>query len=152
MFTVMDSPLGLLLIREEQGMLTAIDFADAPAKADGDRPVLREARAQLAAYFAGRLRAFDLPLDPRGTAFQLRCWEALRQIPYGRAITYGEEAKRVGNAAACRAVGGANGRNPLPIVIPCHRVLASGGRLGGYSAGLEKKRFLLDKEGIPYRA
>ena len=151
MYTVMDSPLGYLLIREEKDMLTALEFVDTPEKTAEEHPVLREAREQLTAYFSGRLQHFDLPLNPRGTPFQLRCWEALRQIPYGQIITYGEEARRVGLPSACRAVGGANGRNPLPILIPCHRVLASGNRLGGYSAGIEKKRFLLALEHIPFR-
>lgn len=102
---------------------------------------------------AGRLRRFDLPLAPQGTPFQLRVWRALQDIPYGRTCSYAELAAAVGSPRACRAVGQANGRNPLMIVIPCHRVIAAGGGLGGYSGGLDIKRFLLRLEaGLPLPA
>ena len=113
-------------------------------------PLLHAAREQLAAYFAGRLRRFDLPLAPRGTPFQLRVWRALQDIPYGQTCSYSELAAAISSPRACRAVGQANGRNPLMIVIPCHRVIAAGGGLGGYSGGLDIKRFLLRLEaGLP---
>lgn len=111
------------------------------------------AREQLEAYFAGDLQQFDLPLAPEGSEFQLGVWAQLRRIPYGATISYGELAQRVGDPSAARAVGAANGRNPLPIVVPCHRVLASGGREGGYSGGqgLPTKHKLLALEGVVLR-
>ncbi len=124
-----------------------------PAGTARGEHLLHEAREQLAAYFAGRLRRFDLPLAPQGTPFQLRVWRALQDIPYGRTCSYAELAAAVGSPRACRAVGQANGRNPLMIVIPCHRVIAAGGGLGGYSGGLDIKRFLLRLEaGLPLPA
>jgi methylated-DNA-[protein]-cysteine S-methyltransferase len=107
---------------------------------------LADARDQLAAYFAGRLREFDLPLDPQGTPFQLRVWEALREIPYGETRSYGQIARRLGHAGASRAVGAANGRNPISIVVPCHRVIGANGSLTGYGGGMERKRWLLSLE------
>jgi methylated-DNA-[protein]-cysteine S-methyltransferase len=101
---------------------------------------------QLREYFDGRLRRFEIPLDLRGTAFQLRAWRALMEIPYGQTCSYGAQALAIGQPRAVRAVGLANGRNPLPIVIPCHRVVGKNGLLTGYSGGLERKRFLLDLE------
>ncbi len=108
--------------------------------------VLRDAAVQLEAYFAGELTDFDFPLEPRGTDFQLATWKALLEIPFGETISYAELARRIGKPAAVRAVGAANGANPLPIVIPCHRVIGSDGRLVGYGGGLEIKRFLLALE------
>jgi methylated-DNA-[protein]-cysteine S-methyltransferase len=103
-------------------------------------------RAQLAEYFAGRRRDFDLPLAPAGTPFQQRVWQALRAIPYGRTESYGALAARLGQPGAGRAVGLANGQNPIAIVIPCHRVIGAGGALTGYGGGLERKRWLLALE------
>jgi methylated-DNA-[protein]-cysteine S-methyltransferase len=108
---------------------------------------LTATRAQLTEYFAGTRTAFDLPLAPRGTPFQLEVWMALRAIPYGEVISYGELARRVGDPKASRAVGAANGRNPLSIVVPCHRVIGSGGALTGFGGGIENKRWLLTHEG-----
>ena len=107
---------------------------------------LKEPARQLDAYFAGELQDFDLPLKPAGTTFQLRVWELLCRIPFGETISYGELARRYGNPAASRAVGLANGSNPIPIIIPCHRVIGSNGKLTGYGGGLETKRWLLDFE------
>jgi methylated-DNA-[protein]-cysteine S-methyltransferase len=118
-----------------------------PGLTERGTPVLREARRQLEAYFAGRLRVFDLPLRLTGTPFRLRVWEQLRQIPYGQVISYGELARRVGKPTAARAVGGANHHNPIPILIPCHRVVAADG-LGGYGGGAPLKRTLLALEGV----
>jgi methylated-DNA-[protein]-cysteine S-methyltransferase len=108
--------------------------------------ILAEATRQLQAYFDGSLTEFDLPLDPLGTPFQSRVWAALRTIPYGTTWTYGELARRLNHPTASRAVGAANGRNPLPIVVPCHRVIGSDGSLTGYAGGLHLKVFLLDLE------
>jgi len=113
-----------------------------------ETPLLREAHRQLGAYFDRQLRVFDLPLRAEGTVFQERVWSSLREIPYGETITYGELARRTGNENACRAVGMANGRNPLPIFIPCHRVVGAGGRLTGYTGGLDVKVKLLMVEQI----
>ncbi len=141
-----DTPLGRLTFFEEDGRLTALDWY---GKRSAGEPtlLLLEARRQLAAYFAGRRRAFDLPLAPAGSPFELRVWQLMSDIPYGETRTYGELARDL--AAAPRAVGQACGRNPLPILIPCHRVLAADGRLGGYSGGqgAETKRRLLMLEG-----
>ncbi len=105
-----------------------------------------EVARQLRAYLSGDRTAFDLPVDLRGTEFQRQVWQVLLQIPYGSTITYAELARRVGNPKAARAVGAANGRNPIPIVVPCHRVVAAGGKLGGYGGGLDLKRRLLALE------
>ena len=112
-----------------------------------DDHALREARRQLEAYFAGELELFDLPVTMHGTPFQLRVWEALRSIPYGETVSYAEIARRIGNATAVRAVGAANGRNPVPIVVPCHRVIGADGSLTGYGGGIERKKWLLAHEG-----
>ena len=148
MRAAMDSPLGTILLTEENGCLTAVEFVgNEPAYCD-DSPLLRKAMQQLTEYFSGNRREFDLPLAPEGTDFQKRCWAELQKIPYGQAISYGEEARRLGRPTACRAVGGANGRNPIPVIIPCHRVIAADGSLGGFSGGLDIKRKLLALEGI----
>ena len=108
--------------------------------------VLRDLQQQLNAYFAGQLRDFEIPLDPQGTDFQRSVWEGLRAIPYGQSVSYGVLAERVGRPTAARAVGAANGRNPIPIVIPCHRVIGSSGRLTGFGGGLATKQALLELE------
>lgn len=111
-----------------------------------DPGVLEPARRQLAAYFRGELRDFDLPLAPRGTPFQLRVWAELLNIPYGRTISYGELSRRLGDPNLTRAVGAANGANPISIIVPCHRVIGADGSLVGYGGGLDIKRILLDLE------
>jgi methylated-DNA-[protein]-cysteine S-methyltransferase len=138
------SPLGTLKIDESGGRIVAVGWAEGPS--GNGSPLLAEAAAQLAAYFAGRLSRFDLPLAPRGSPFETRVWAAMQRIPYGETRSYGDLAEAV--ASAPRAVGRACGTNPIPIVIPCHRVLAKGG-LGGYSGagGLATKRHLLALEG-----
>jgi methylated-DNA-[protein]-cysteine S-methyltransferase len=108
--------------------------------------VFAEAVEQLEEYFAGRRTAFDVSMRPVGTAFQQRVWKALRAIPYGQTSSYGQIAEKIGRPAASRAVGAANGRNPIGVIIPCHRVVGSTGHLTGYGGGLERKRFLLDFE------
>lgn len=140
------SPLGALTVSQEEEGLVAVDWGWSCSQQETE--LLRQARAQLHAYFDRELEAFDLPLAPTGTAFRLRVWEALRRIPFGVTRTYGEVANDVGGCA--RAVGQANRNNPLPILIPCHRVVAKTG-LGGFTAsgGTDTKRFLLDHEGDP---
>jgi len=151
-WATIDSPLGpLLLAWNERGLSHVLFPADGdpvaanPSWLPQSEPAFGAA-AQLAAYFAGDRRDFDLPLAPEGTPFQLRVWEELSQIPYGHTISYGELARRIGRPTASRAVGAANGRNPLPIVIPCHRVVGSHGQLTGYGGGLPIKEFLLNLE------
>jgi methylated-DNA-[protein]-cysteine S-methyltransferase len=150
--TVVDSPVGPLTLVDEDGALAGLYLHDARHRpldgAFGPRAddVLPAARAQLAAYFAGELREFDLPLATTGTPFQQEVWAALRSVPYGRTCTYGELAAAVGRPAAVRAVGAANGRNPLSVVVPCHRVVGAGGALTGYAGGLERKAYLLALE------
>lgn len=142
---VMDSPVGMLTLLAEEGKLIKIGF-DPQANAHiplGSDAVLDMAKQQLSEYFLGTRKRFDLPLDPRGTAFQRRVWAALCDIPYGTTETYGQLAARIGQPKAARAVGQANNRNKLPIVIPCHRVIGADGALVGYSDGVEIKRILL---------
>ena len=151
-----DSPIGRLgLMGEGDELISlALPYAPVPMIMERETPVLRETKRQLAAYFAGTLHSFDLPLHLQGTPFQLRVWEQLRQIPYGQVISYGELARRVGNPNACRAVGGANRCNPIPIIVPCHRVIAANGTLGGYSGNCDGsaaiKRALLTLEGLNF--
>ena len=152
-YSEMDSPLGKLRLLGDASVLTGIYMenhlrgpAD-PAIGTRDDARFADTRAQLAEYFTGERTAFDLPLDRlTGTAFQRQVWQALLGIPYGETISYGELARRIGQPAAVRAVGLANGSNPLSVVVPCHRVVGTGGRLVGYGGGLERKRFLLALE------
>jgi methylated-DNA-[protein]-cysteine S-methyltransferase len=142
----MPSPIGALTLFEDGGRVVALEWGRAPARATS--PLLDDAKRQLDAYFAGRLKVFDVALRPRGTPFQESLWRHLAEIPFGEVLAYGALAARM--ASAARAVGGACGRNPIPILIPCHRVVGAGGRLGGYSGGtgLDTKRALLRLEGI----
>lgn len=155
MHTWTDTPIGALLLAGDADGLSAISFAkngvaaDPPDGSVARREVFADAIEQLDAYFARTLRSFDLDLRPRGTAFQLRVWEALRAIPYGETRSYSEIARTIGKPDAVRAVGSANGANPLPIVVPCHRVLGADGSLTGFGGGLRVKRFLLDLESTP---
>jgi methylated-DNA-[protein]-cysteine S-methyltransferase len=115
--------------------------------AEGVQSLLDRVEAQLNEYFAGKRTTFDLPLEPSGTDFQLSVWELLRKIPYGVTTSYGELARRLGEPMASRAVGAANGANPIPIIVPCHRVVGSKGELTGFGGGIERKRWLLEHEG-----
>ncbi len=151
-WATIETPIGELLLVEEAGRLREISFQAArPRRPEAgwqeDARALAPAIAQLDEYFAGRRRTFDLELDPRGTEFQRRVWAELRQIPWGETISYGELARRIGSPSASRAVGAANGRNPIPIVIPCHRVIGANGSLTGFGGGLPIKRKLLALEG-----
>ena len=121
---------------------------DGAVRCDG-HPILRETAGQLDAYFARELRDFDLPLVMKGTPFQVRAWQALQLIPYGQTRSYAQQARIIGAPDAVRAVGAANGRNPIPIVVPCHRVIGSNGKLTGFGGGLPLKRWLLDLESNP---
>jgi methylated-DNA-[protein]-cysteine S-methyltransferase len=148
----MDSPVGpLLLVGDDKG-LRRLEFVKgrAPVRVEPawreDAAPLQDAIRQLRDYFAGKLEKFDIPLAPEGTPFQLQVWKRLCEIPYGETISYGELARRVGNPKASRAVGLANGSNPIAIVIPCHRVIGSNGKLTGYGGGLPLKEKLLALE------
>jgi len=139
------TPIGRISVTAVGRAVRAVQFGGPPRR--GPRSSLLErALRQLEAYFAGRLRHFDLPLDPAGTTFQKRVWRELGRIPFGDTVTYGEIAAQVGNARASRAVGGANHRNPIAIIIPCHRVVGAGGALTGYASGIERKAWLLEHE------
>jgi len=156
----MASPVGELLLVASDAGLVAIRFernrhgedpraSSVPSsEASGaEARILADARTQLDAYFAGALKDFDLPLDPRGTPFQQKVWTALRAIPFGQTVSYAELARRTGDPKAVRAVGAANGRNPIPLIVPCHRVIGADGSLVGFGGGLERKRWLLCHEG-----
>jgi methylated-DNA-[protein]-cysteine S-methyltransferase len=154
--TVIDSPIGPLTLIAEDGRLAGVHMQitryepDAgslgPAVASDSDPVLAAAARQLDAYFDGELTSFDLPLTLDGSRFQRSVWAALQDIPYGETISYGELARRIGQPSASRAVGLANGRNPVSIVVPCHRVIGADGSLTGYGGGMDRKRFLLALE------
>jgi len=155
--TVIDSVLGPLTIVAEDGQIRCL-YMDLQRHRPDDHELgepdprgrqaepFKAAADQLEAYFAGELTAFDLPLAPGGSQFQQRVWAALQEIPYGRTESYGELAERIGSPGGARAVGLANGKNPIGIVIPCHRVVGSNGNLTGYGGGLNRKRLLLDLE------
>lgn len=149
-----DSPVGKLkLVASDRG-LVAILWPDdnprrvrlAPDSENAHHVILTKAESQLAEYFAGKRQHFDLSLDPQGTPFQRAVWDALLAIPYGETRSYGQLARQLGNPNATRAVGAANGRNPLSIVVPCHRVVGSTGKLTGFAGGLPTKSFLLELE------
>jgi methylated-DNA-[protein]-cysteine S-methyltransferase len=140
-----ETPIGRLWLATAGDGLGSIAF-HGPAGATSDDALLREAEEQLSAYFAGELTRFDLPLSPRGTDFQRRVWDAVAAVPYGTTTTYSRLAAAIGSPRAIRAVGAANGRNPLPIVVPCHRVIGASGALTGYGGGRDVKRALLALE------
>ncbi|MAS41340.1 MAG: cysteine methyltransferase [Porticoccaceae bacterium] len=145
---LLPSPLGDLTICADGLGVTAVAF---PGEVESEvvpnpNALVCEAAAQLADYFAGRRTRFDLPLNPAGTLFQQRVWQALCAVPYGDTASYGEIAAALGNPRASRAVGLANGRNPIAILVPCHRIIGGDGSLTGYGGGLERKRWLLDHE------
>lgn len=143
----MDSPIGGLRLHASAGLLTAIEFEAEPLGRPAPDPLLDDAQQQLQEYFTGGRRSFDLPLANDGTEFQRKVWGELRRIPFGETASYGEIARRLGyEPVISRAVGAANGANPLPIVVPCHRVVGSDGSLTGYAGGVERKRVLLELE------
>ena len=169
-FTTMPSPAGMLTLKASEKGLVAVQWGEAATASEGKRgnstksiacesgqsraqeagsraaAILAKTQAQLEEYFAGKRRDFDLPLDVRGTEFQKRVWEQLRRIPFGKTASYGDIARRIGSVNACRAVGAANGRNPISIIVPCHRVIGANGALTGFGGGLEAKAFLLEHE------
>lgn len=152
LYTTVSSSIGELLLAGDPTSLQHIQFKDRdftpPPNWQAMATLPYPVAEQLDSYFDGRLRAFDLPLNPQGTAFQRKVWAALAEIPYGETISYLELARRIGNPNSVRAVGLANGKNPLPIVVPCHRVVGSNGALVGYGGGLPIKKALLALEGV----
>ena len=153
-FTRFPSPLGELVLTASETALTGIYFPTSrqvPPLHDVERgsggEVLARTRDQLSEYFARTRTTFDLPLQPSGTPFELRVWEELRAIPFGATLSYSEIARRLGDVRSTRAVGAANGKNPIPIIVPCHRVVGANGELTGFGGGLDRKRWLLEHEG-----
>ena len=142
------SPLGWLRLEERDGLLWSLDIAPTSTGQNDDTPLLREAVLQLSQWFARARKSVDLPLAPRGTAFQQSVWKLLQEVPWGGTVTYGQLAARLGSAHKARAVGRAVGANPWLIVVPCHRVLPAGGGLGGFRAGVDAKRALLSFENV----
>ncbi len=148
---VIQSPLGPLTLTASEAALTGISFGGAEETTETASPVLEQAARELAEYFDGKRRTFTVPLAPEGTAFQKSVWDELRKIPYGETVSYGDIAARLGKPGAAVAVGQANSRNPIPIIIPCHRVIGTNGKLVGYTGGLHIKKALLAVEGIDYK-
>ena len=151
-YCTVSSPVGELLLASDETGLRMLGFQDGthptrpqPEWQEDPRP-FKTVLAQLRDYFAGKRREFDLPLAPEGTKFQLKVWSALRTIPYGKTWSYGELARRIRKPKAARAVGAANGQNPIPIIVPCHRVIGANGSLTGFGGGLKIKRILLELE------
>jgi methylated-DNA-[protein]-cysteine S-methyltransferase len=152
--TTIDSPIGTITLIADEAALVEVRLPNeavpsttaATDTVPAEHPVLDRAATQLREYFAGGRRDFDVPLAPHGTEFQLAAWQALRTIPYGDTVSYGEQARRLGDRNLARAVGAANGRNPLPIIVPCHRVVGANGHLTGFGGGIECKAWLLDHE------
>ena len=154
-FTRLTTPLGELLLTASDTALTGVYFPTShhvpplhEVKRGPGGEVLALARQQLTEYFAAARTTFDLPLDAAGSAFEQRVWDTLRTIPYGSTTTYGQLARRLGDVKATRAVGAANGKNPIPIIVPCHRVVGAKGELTGFGGGLDRKRWLLEHEGV----
>jgi len=151
-YDIIKSPIGPITLAGNGEALSFVGLPESrhplniPPEWTRSQQAFVEAKRQFYAYFAGELMAFDLPLEPHGTGFQQRVWTALRTIPYATTISYAELARRIGNPKASRAVGLANGANPLPIIVPCHRVIGANGSLTGYGGGLEAKKYLLDLE------
>ncbi|MFQ5653443.1 MAG: methylated-DNA--[protein]-cysteine S-methyltransferase [Planctomycetota bacterium] len=151
-YRITHTPFGEVFIAGDSRALTRVHFQQELDEIEPEEEwtegggITGEAERQLQEYFSGDRRSFDLPLAPSGTAFQRRVWAALRKVPYGETVGYGELAGRIGRPAAARAVGAANGRNPIPVIIPCHRVIGKDGTLVGFGGGLKLKRQLLDLE------
>lgn len=144
---IITTPIGTLVATADEEAVISLDFTDEPLTSiPTNNPLLLRLEKELHEYFEGKRRTFTLPLSPKGTLFQKSVWETLCTIPYGETISYAQEAKLFGNPKAVRAVANANGRNPIIILIPCHRVITTAGGIGGYSAGIERKEFLLNLE------
>jgi methylated-DNA-[protein]-cysteine S-methyltransferase len=143
---IVDSPIGPLRLTANETAVTGLWMGASGEFSASESPILNLAAAQLGEYFEGKRTDFELPLEPDGTDFERSVWHELTRIPYGETISYGQLANRLGNPKAVRAVGRANGQNPISIIIPCHRVIGASGHLVGYGGGLDRKRLLLDLE------
>ncbi len=143
---IFSAPLGMMKICDDEKGITELSFVENEEKTEPETELERKAIEELMEYFAGKRKEFDLPLSYQGTDFQMRCWKALQEIPYGETRSYKEEAEMAGNVKAVRAVGGANHNNRICIIIPCHRVINADGKLGGYGGGVEHKKQLLELE------
>ena len=154
-YKIITSPVGILTLVTDNKSLVQIDWENPgsaavkrnPENEDKNHPVLLQAAEELNEYFAGKRQSFTIDVDPEGTEFQKKVWKALLTIPFGKTKTYGEVAALIGNRDAVRAVGGAANKNPVPVIIPCHRVIGADGKLVGFGGGLERKEFLLEIEG-----
>ena len=144
--SVFETPLGkVVAVADEEG-LCSLDFDENASASDEENVHLTQLQRELSEYFAGKRKTFDVRLNPKGTPFQMAVWRTLCDIPYGSVISYSQEAQMLSHAKAVRAVANANGKNPIPIIIPCHRVIAKGGGIGGYSGGIWRKEFMLELE------
>ena len=144
---IIETPIGKMIATANEKAITSLDFTNEILESTpADNPLLMRLEEELYEYFEGKRETFSLPLSPSGTLFQKEVWQVLCTIPYGETVSYAAEAKLCGNPKAVRAVANANGRNPIAILIPCHRVIATEGGIGGYSGGIEKKKFLLELE------
>lgn len=144
-----DTPIGMICVESNEEAITGLFFEKNKTLYKQEKPetdLLKKAGEQLMEYFSGKRRTFDLPLAPSGTEFQKKVWKALCQIPYGETRSYGEIAAQIGNPKACRAVGGANNKNPIMVFIPCHRVIGADGSLVGFGGGIDAKKFMLNLE------
>lgn len=142
----LNSPLGWIKLVASRDALLEVTFVQEPGNDLSPNRITTKARNQLEEYFSAERKTFDLPLNPQGTEFQKQVWQALQKIPFGTTVSYKQIAEMINNPRAVRAVGLANGKNPIPIIIPCHRVIAADGQLGGFSAGLWRKEWLLKHE------
>ena len=140
------SPIGIVRLTEEDGAITRIELSDVVGAASAPTPLMHEAEMQIMAYLEGKRRLLDFPIRMMGTPFQQRVWRALQQIPYGTTRTYGEIATAIGNPRASRAVGMACNKNPLLLIVPCHRIVGAGGKLTGFAYGMNAKQWLLELE------
>jgi methylated-DNA-[protein]-cysteine S-methyltransferase len=148
--TVIDSPVGEITLVAQASGLNLLHWGryELPVswRNKNARKIIQDTETQLKEYFSGKRKSFDVPLNPKGTEFQMQVWNELKKIPYGRTLTYGEQAKRLNRPNSARAVGAANGKNPIGIIIPCHRVIGANGELTGFAGGLDSKRLLLSLE------
>ena len=145
-YTYLTTEMGLVKITGNESAVTHVDFVAERDQPENETPVLKKAREQLQEYFSGKRTEFDFPLAPKGTPFQQQVWRQLLTIPYGKTVCYQDIAKGIGNPRGTQAVGAANGKNPIAIVVPCHRVIGKNGKLTGYAGGLDKKAWLLALE------
>jgi methylated-DNA-[protein]-cysteine S-methyltransferase len=145
------SPIGLVQIGGTASEVTAIDFVERRRQKSESNPLIDRAAKQVAEYFTGKRQVFDVPISYQGTAFQERVWAQLLRVPFGKTASYQDIARRVGSPLAVRAVGAANGKNPISLIVPCHRIIGSNGKLVGYGGGLWRKEWLLKHEGCPFK-